>query len=234
MDGFFKETQLSGLPSSMYDLSTAVIAKAPDGMQKAWGETYTYTVTAATDYSQDVSLWDMTQRFYIHKVGADWLILGEGQDPPPLTWSPKKAAAVEEQPPAAATDSDTRKSIAESFEACMGALLSKDADGGLAHMGENIRFMRLRQNVTKAELKTTLQGYFEKPGFGESPLADVLDMDSVFVQPTASPVDGVTGAVYELNVKAKADMSSSIPFWSTYQKYYFVQEDGNWLIFAIL
>ena len=75
----------------------------------------------------------------------------------------------------------------------MGALLSKDADGGLAHMSENIRFLRLRQTVTKAELKTTLQGYFEKPGFGESPLADVLDMDSVFVQPTVQPRGGRDG-----------------------------------------
>src|SRR5208283_1862680 len=134
-------TQLSGLaPSSVYDLNTAVIARAPDSMQKAWGETYTYTVSARTDYSQDVSFWDMTQRYYIHKVGADWFILGEGRDAPPLTWSPRKAAAVEEQPPAAATDSDTRKSIAESFEACMGALLSKDADTGLARMSENIHF----------------------------------------------------------------------------------------------
>ena len=45
MDGFFKDTPLSGLePSSVYDLNTAVIARAPDAMQKAWGETYTYTV----------------------------------------------------------------------------------------------------------------------------------------------------------------------------------------------
>src|SRR5208283_5632811 len=84
MDGFFKDTQLSGLaPSSVYDLNTAVIARAPDSMQKAWGETYTYTVSARTDYSQDVSFWDMTQRYYIHKVGADWFILGEAGTLPP-------------------------------------------------------------------------------------------------------------------------------------------------------
>jgi len=47
-------------------------------------------------------------------------------------------------------------------------------------------------------------------------------------------VDGVSGAVYELNVKSKQDMSDSIPFWSSYQKYYFVQDGSNWLIFAIL
>jgi hypothetical protein len=101
-------------------------------------------------------------------------------------------------------------------------------------MSDNIRFMRLRQSVSKDELKTTLQGYFENADFTESPLADVMDLDSVFVQPAASPVDGVTGAVYVLNVRSKVDMSSSIPFWSTYQKYYFVEEGANWMIFAIL
>ena len=116
----------------------------------------------------------------------------------------------------------------------MEALLTKNADGALARMSDNIRFLRLRQTVTKAELKMTLEGYFEKPGFGESPASDVLDMDSVFVQPSSSPVEGVTGEVYVLNVKAKVDMSSSIPFWSTYQEYFFVQEGEGWSIFAIL
>jgi hypothetical protein len=233
--GFFKEAPLSGLePSSVYDLNTAVIAAAPPAMRKAWGETYTYTVTAKIDYSQYVSFWDMKQQFFIHRVGSDWYILAEGQKSPPLTWSPQKAGAVESQPPAAATDADARKAISDAFEACMNAILEKDADGALAHMSDNIRFMRLRQSVSKDELKTTLQGYFENADFTESPLADVMDLDSVFVQPAASPVDGVTGAVYVLNVRSKVDMSSSIPFWSTYQKYYFVEEGANWMIFAIL
>jgi hypothetical protein len=235
MAGFFKEAPLSGVePSSVYDLNTAVIAPASPAMQKAWGETYTYTVTAKTDYSQYVSFWDMKQQFFIHRVGTDWYILGEGQNPPPLTWSPQKAAAVEAQPPAAATDSDSRKAVSEAFEACMSAILKKDADGALSHMSENIRFMRLRQTVSKDELKTSLLGYFDAADFPESPLADVLDLDSVFVQPASSPVEGVTGVVYELNVRSKVDMSSRIPFWSAYQKYYFVEEGTNWMIFAIL
>jgi hypothetical protein len=116
----------------------------------------------------------------------------------------------------------------------MSALLKKDADGALAHMSDNIRFMRLRQTVSKEELKTSLLGYFDKGDFAESSVADVMDLDSVFVQPAASPVEGVTGPVYELNVRSKVDLSSNIPFWSSYQKYYFVQEGTNWMIFAIL
>jgi hypothetical protein len=233
--GFFKDAPLSGVaPSSVYDLNTAVIAPASPAMQKAWGETYTYTVAAKADYSQYVSFWDMSQKFYIHKVGSDWYILGEGPTPPPLTWSPQKAMAVETQAPAAATDSEARKAISDAFEAFMGAILQKDADGALAHTSDNIRFMRLRQSVSKDELKTSLMGAFDNADFPQSSLAEVMDMGSIFVQPAESPVDGVTGTVYELNVRSKEDLSSSIPFWSTYQKYYFVQEGTDWMIFAIL
>jgi hypothetical protein len=191
--GFFKEAPVSGVtPSSMYDLNTAVIAPASLAQQKAWGETYTYTVTAKADYTQYVSFWDMKQQFYIHKVGKDWFILAEGPGSPPLTWSPQTGAAVEAQAPAAATDSDSRKAISDAFQACMSALLKKDADGALAHMSDNIRFMRLRQTVSKEELKTSLLGYFDKGDFAESSVADVMDLDSVFVQPAASPVEGIT------------------------------------------
>jgi len=221
-------------PSTLYDLSTAVIAPASPDVQKAWGETYTYSITAAEDHSSDVGFWETKQKFFIHKVGPDWFILAEGPSVPPLTWTPEKAAAVVTAPPAAATDAATSAAIVDSFQACMGAILNKDADGALAHMTDNINFLRLRQTVTKDELKTTLQGYFDKPDFGGASLSDALEADSIFVQPVESPVDDVTGTVYELNVRARTDLSDSIPFWSTYQKYYFVQEGGDWLIFAIL
>ena len=231
--GFFKEAPLSGVvPSSVYDLETAVIAPASPAMQRAWGETYTYTVMAKADYSDQVSFWDMKQHFYIHRVGTEWYILAEGPTPPPLTWSPQKAMSVETQPPAAATDAAARKAVSDAFQACMGALLQKDADGALSHMSDSIRFMRLRQSVSRDELKTTLMGSLENadlPG-----LAEAVDLDSIFVQPAESPVEGVTGSVFELNVRSSANLSSSIPYWSPFQKYYFVEEGTNWMIFAIL
>ena len=188
MDGFFKEAPVTGVePSSAYDLNTAVISPATPAQQKAWGETYTYSVAARTDYSQYVSFWDMKQQFYIHKVGADWYILGEGPTAPPLTWSPQKAMAVETHPPAAATDSEARKAIADAFEASMGALLKKDADGALSHMSANISFLRLRQTATRDELKTTLMGSFDNASFTEAPLGDVIDLDSIFVSRPRAP-----------------------------------------------
>jgi hypothetical protein len=79
-----------------------------------------------------------------------------------------------------------------------------------------------------------MQGYFDSADFGSATVSDVLDMESIFVDPADSPVEGVSGAVYLLNVKAKVDLSGSIPFWSAYQKYYFVMDKGDWKIFAIL
>jgi hypothetical protein len=109
-----------------------------------------------------------------------------------------------------------------------------DAEGTLGYMSTSIRFLRLRQTVTSDELKTTLQGYFDNADFGAVTIADVLDMESIFVEPASSPVDGVSGPVYLLNVKAKADLTASIPFWSMYQKYYFARDGADWRIFAIL
>jgi hypothetical protein len=234
LSAFFKEQPTGTEPSSLYDLGTAVIARASPAQQNAWGETYTYSITASVDYSAGLDFWEPKQQFFIHKTGPDWFILAEGQSAPPLTWSPQKAEAMASQPPAAASEADARAAITKAFNDCMGAILKKDSDGALAHMADSISFLRLRQTVTKVELKTSLEGYFEKPGFGEAQLSDIMDQDSLFVQPAESPVDGVTGAVYELNVKAKADMTDTIPFWSTYQKYYFVQEGADWMIFAIL
>lgn len=130
--------------------------------------------------------------------------------------------------------SDASKQITDAYTAFMSDILKKDADGALGYTSDNVRFLRLRQTVTKDELKTTLQGYFDKPDFGSPTLSDVVDLDSAFVQPAESPVEGVTGSVYVLNIKAKADLSADIPFWSSYQKYYFVQEGAQWLVFALL
>ena len=101
-------------------------------------------------------------------------------------------------------------------------------------MSQSIHFLRFNQTVTKDELKTTLLGSFETADFKDAAVSDVVDLDSVFVEPSSSPVEGITGNVYMLNVKAKADISAGIPFWSSYQRYYFVQEGGGWLIIAIL
>jgi hypothetical protein len=176
----------------------------------------------------------MTQQFFIRRVSGNWYLFGYGPTLPPLTWTPQQAEPAVQQAPVAAEDSDAGSAINQAFTSCLSALLKKDAEGALSHMSQSIHFLRMRQSVTKDELRTTLQGYFETADFKNAEASDVVDLDSIFVEPSASPVEGVTGDVYMLNVQSRTDLSAGIPFWSSYQRYYFVREAGSWVIFAIL
>jgi hypothetical protein len=236
MADFFKNAPLKDLkPSQVYNLDSIVVTREPPAAQAAWGEAYTLTINAAADYSQYVSFWDMTQQFFVRRVSGNWYVFGYGPTMPPLTWTPQEAEPpAAQQAPTAAADSDAGSSISQAFTSCVSALLKKDAEGALAYMSQSIHFLRMRQSVTRDELRTTLQGYFDTADFKNAGASDVLNLDSVFVEPSASPVDGVTGDIYMLNVQSRMDLSAGIPFWSSYQRYYFVQEAGNWVIFAIL
>jgi hypothetical protein len=232
---FFKDAPLEELqPSAVYDLESVVVSGTSAAMHAVWGEAYVLTVNAKVDYSEHVGFWEMKQRFFIRRVSGNWYLFAYGRTPPPLTWAPQGASPSPEKAPAVAQIAEASASIAEAFKACMSSLLTEDAEGALVHMSPSIRFLRLRQSVTKEELKTTLQGYFETTDFASASTEDVVDLDSVFVEPSTSPVEGVAGDVYMLNVKAKVDLSGSIPFWSSFQRYYFINVSGNWVIFAIL
>lgn len=232
---FFAASPLRGKePSSLYNLDSMVIARASPAMQKAWGEAYTVRVDANADYSDSLSFWEARQQFFVHRVSGDWSIFAVGQNPPPLTWKPQSAAPGAPPQAPAATDAEASKGITEAFSSCLDALLKKDADGALAFMAPEVAFLRLRQTVTSGELKTSLQGYFESADFGSSQVGDVVDMDSVFIERAESPVPAVSGTVYSLHVESKMDLSKSIPFWSTHQRYYFIDDGGTWKIFAIL
>ncbi len=235
LDTFFEKEPLKGqTPSDVYDLNTLTVAAAPQPMQNAWGETYTLSVASRVDYSSSLSFWEQKQQFYVHRTADGWRIFAIGQGAPPVSWSPQKApAATAAGPSAAAEETDADAAVTDAFKAWMTALLSKDADASVAGVAENVRFLRLRQTVTKDELKTSLQGYFDKADVPSTQVTDVVDMASAFVGPAQSPVDGVAGPVYLLNVKALTDLSDSIPFWGSYMQFYYMKENSSWVVFAI-
>lgn len=162
---------------------------------------------------------------------ADLLAQGRAQAIGPTTAVTPPASVDTGTAPAAPVDPGA--DITEAFKNTMNAILSRDVDGATKDMSSNVRFLRLRQTVSKEELKTSMEGYFEKANFPSAQISDSVDMSSVFVDPADSPVDGVSGPVYALNVKATADLSDSIPFWADYMEFYFHQENGAWSIFAI-
>jgi hypothetical protein len=232
--GFFADAPAEdAAPSALYDLASIVIAREAPAQLKAWGDAYTLTVDAARDLSGAVPIWSGHQQFFIHRTAAGWSIFAYGQAPPPLSWSPTPAGAAGSAAAPTPTEADKEKGVAETFTGMMSALLGKDADGVVARAGANVRFIRLRQSVTRDELKTSLQGIFDGADFKGAGAADVLDMGTLFVNAVASPVEGVTDGSYELNVQSREDLSSVIPFWSKYQKYYFAAQDGGWVMTAI-
>jgi hypothetical protein len=231
----FKAAPLKGKePSAVYDLDSIVIAREGPAMQKAWGDSYTLTVSAREDFSSTASIWDMKQQFFIRRSQGNWRIFAFGQDPPPLAWSPQAAPAAETTAPAAPTEVQDWKAVTDTFNGFIEKLLVKDADGAAACMTDSVQFIKLDQAVTREELKTSLQGYFDSADFTETTPGEVVDEGSVFVEPAESPVQGVQGPVYVLNAKAKIDLSASIPIWSTYQRYYFTRDGSDWKIFALL
>ena len=197
---------------------------------------YTLSVDAAADYSSELDFWEAKQQLFVHCVAGDWYVFAVGQKAPPLTWKPKRAAGSRVRPPAAgAAEAEASKGVADAFSACMGALLKKDADGALAFMAQEIRFLRLRQSVTAAELKTSLQGSLENSAdIGSSQLGEVLDMDSVFIERDRKPRllgqrHGLSLSVSQRWISPRQSLSGR-----TLQRYYFIDEGGKWKIFAIL
>jgi hypothetical protein len=227
----FATGKLAGLePSAVYDLGSLSITPAPEAVQKAWGPSSLITVRAAADFSAELPFWQQAQTFYVHRRDRSWSIYAIGAAAPPAQWKPKPAAPAG---PRAATVSEraVEKEITDAFSGCVAAFLKKNGDGALAFIADPVRIVRMRQTVSREELRTTFQGYFEGD-FGGTAYADVVDTASLFVEKSLDFPEAA-GPVYALNVKVRLDLSDKVPFWTTYQRYYFTKVDGDWKIIAL-
>ena len=217
-------------PEEMYDLGSLTIVAGTSSMSAAWGETAILRVAAVADYSTELDFWDMQQQFFVRKLDSGWYIFAVGQNPPPLDFRPAALPAAAPIAPEVTPSPD--QEIKDVFMSCVAAFLQKDLEGTLSHIDKELKILRVRQSVSGDELAATFQSYFDAADFGNTQLDDVIDESSIFIEPTQEFAGEVAGPVYTLNVKARSDMSDVIPFWTTYQRYYFVN-DGGWKIFAV-
>jgi len=232
--GFFSEAPLEGrTPSDLYNLDSVTVARASAQARDAWGDAYTLDVDAAADYSRYLGFWEQKQRFFVRRVQGEWRIFAIGRVQPPLSWKPMAPGPAEAAPVAASSPADASKAIMDAFTAFLGDLLKRDTDAAAGYLADNVSVLRLRQSVTKAELKTTLDGSLESADLGALQVADAVDLDSAFVERAQSPAEGVGGDVFSLSVRARQDLTRAIPFWNSYQRYYFVRSNGQWRIFAL-
>ena len=229
----FDAVSLGGLgPSDVYDLNTLVTTKAPAALSAAWGDTWILRVSAKADFSAYLPFWEKQQQFYVRADASERLIAAIGQGAPPAGWRPATPAAVPAAVPAAGL-AETKLAVRDAWTGCLEAFLSKNADAAATFLADTVRLVRMQQTVTRDELKASFTGTFESSDFGGITLADLVDTDTIFVERSADFPDETGGPVYLLTAKTRRDLSDTIPFWTTWQGYYFRATGGAWRMFAI-
>ncbi|MCX7031253.1 MAG: hypothetical protein NTU62_14200 [Spirochaetes bacterium] len=229
----FEGVSLAGLgPSDVYDLDTLVTTKAPASLSAAWGDTWILKVNARADFSQYLPFWEKQQQFYVRSDASQRYIAAIGQGAPPAAWRPATPAPAAAAAPAA-SEAETAQAVRDAWTGCLTAFLSKNADAAVTFMDDDVRLLRMQQTVSREELKASFIGTFESADFGGVTLDELIDPETVFVQRTTDFESEVGGPVYLLGAKARMDLSDTIPFWTTWQGYFFHPVDGAWRMFAI-
>jgi len=233
LQALFEGVSLQGLgPSDVYDLDTLVTTKAPAALSAAWGDTWILRVSAKADFSVYLPFWEKQQQFFVRADASQRYIAAIGQGAPPAAWRPAVATTATVAAPAAGL-AETEQAVRDAWTGCLQAFLSKNADAAATFLDDEVRLLRLQQTVSRDELKASFTGTFEDSDFGGITLDDLVDADTVFVE-RAADLDSEAGSpVYLVTAKARRDLSDTIPFWTTWQGYYFRAVDGAWRMFAI-
>ena len=233
LNGFFAQINLAGglAPSQVFDLNSLEVATIAAASPQ-WGETYAVRVRARMDFSAQVAFWEDNQQYLFHRSGMRWLLFSVGQKLPAAAWVPKQAPEPAARK-AAAPQAGPGGEIREALLASLNYFLQKDVERAAQFFAEQILILRLNTSLTRQEMASTFEGYFEDSDFSGIKPSDLLDTNSISVEESDRFAAAIKGPVYLLSVKTKLDLSDKIPFWTRFQEYYFSSEEGSWKIFAI-
>jgi hypothetical protein len=235
LERFFARTNLTGglAPSQVYDLNTLEVAGVPD-TPTAWGEVYAVRLQSRMDFSSQVVFWEQRQQYLYHRVDGRWLLFSVGSTLPPSSWEPQPAPAAEARATAAeAPVAGPTREIRDAFLTSLNYFLAKEPDQAVQYFTREILILRLNTSLSREEMATTFEGYFEGSDFRGVTANSVVDTDSIAIEPSDRFAGRTPGPVYLLSVKTKLDLSDRIPFWTRFQEYYFNAAEGDWKIFAI-
>ena len=234
LESFHAGRSLRGLAASeVYDLDSLAFTPVPPGADPRWGETWLIDVRAKKDYAALIGFWRRDQRFWIHRSGNDWLFLAIGS-PPPAGWMPRAV-----RPPGAARAEDPGSAspqtveVENAFMRCLQYFLLEDTRSASEFLYPQLRILRMGQTISREEMIATFQGYFESKDFTGMTAADVVDTNTLYIEPSDRFAAEMAGPVYQLSVRSRLDLSERVPFWTRFQEYYFSREGGTWKIFAI-
>jgi hypothetical protein len=232
---FFARTDLTGglAPSQVYDLATLEVVRVPDA-PPAWGEVYAVRLQARMDFSGQVAFWEQRQQYLFHRMERRWLLFGVGSELPPSTWRPTTAPEAQARATAAETPATgLTREIRDAFLTSLNYFLAKEPDRAVQYFTGEILILRMNTSLTRQEMATTFEGYFEGSDFSGVTADSVVDTKSIAIEPSDRFETSISGPVYLLSVKTELDLSDRIPFWTRFQEYYFNSAEGDWKIFAI-
>ncbi|MBA7485468.1 MAG: hypothetical protein GH155_01905 [Spirochaeta sp.] len=232
---FFAAVSLKGLaPSQLYDFNSITFNWDQPDRAARWGETCLLTVQSRGDFSDYTSLWESEQGFLFSKIGGKWHIISIGKKMPPVSWKPQAVTSRVITPDESSDQG--RVQVKTAFIECVSFFLDKDIRSATEYLHDQIKILRLNTTLSKKEMISTFQGYYENSDFTGVDLQDVLNQESIFVESSELFSSEIPGQVYLLTVKTRLDLSDKIPFWTRFQEYFFTQEPvkgGGWKIFAI-
>jgi len=232
---FFAAVSLKGLaPSELFNFNSITFNWDQHDKAARWGETCLLTIQSKGDFSDYTCLWESEQGFLFSKIGGKWHIISIGKEIPPVSWKPQ---GVTSRVITRDESSDQgRVQVKTAFMECVSFFLDKDIRSATEYLHDQIKILRLNTTLSKEEMISTFQGYYENSDFTGVNPQDVINEESIFVEMSERFSSEIPGQVYLLTVKTRLDLSDQIPFWTRFQEYFFTEEPvkgGDWKIFAI-
>jgi len=232
---FFAAVSLKGLaPSQLYNFNSITFNWNKHDKAAGWGETCLLTIQSRGDFSDYTGLWESEQGFLFSKIGGKWHIISIGKEMPPLSWRPQHVTSRVITPEESSDQG--RAQVKTAFMECVSFFLDKDIRSATEYLHDQIKILRLNTTLSKEEMISTFQGYYENSDFTGVKPQDVINEESIFVESSERFSSEIPGQAYLLTVKTRLDLSGQIPFWTRFQEYFFTQEPvkgGGWKIFAI-
>jgi nucleoid-associated protein YgaU len=223
------DPKLGRLPwASIYDLSTVTVLHETS----AGPDAYSLFVTPLEDLplSEDptgIATAGQTQRFHFRRSGSAWRIAAIGLAETPPGWHPAPGPSIAPyQPIATAVTLPGPETVVGAFSAWLSAWLSGNADEGLRRTAESVELRSSGEELSGAELRRNLGGWFSAASRVSTAAADLVDLDG-------AAVESAGRNTYRLTVRTRRDLSAVVPYWKSCQDYYLRWQDGVWKVEAI-
>ena len=192
---FFAVVSLKGLaPSQLYNFNSITFNWYEHDKTARWGETSLLTVQSRGNFSDYTRLWDSEQGFLFSKIGGKWHIISIGKEMPPVSWRPQAVTSRVITRDESSYQGSVQ--VKAAFIECVSFFLDKDIRSATEYLHDQVKILRLNTTLSKEEMISTFQGYYENSDFTGVNLQDVINEESIFIETSERFSSEIPGQVY--------------------------------------